>query len=100
MKKKHITSDGLARLITSKHRLTLEESRQIVDQIFEKISDGLRNDVETWVVGFGKFCVQKKPSRMVVNPKTGKMFMGRPKTLPRVRWSSVLLREPGNGHNS
>jgi len=100
MGREHMTSDGLARIVASKNRLTLEESRQIVDLIFESIASGLRGNVETWVPRFGKFCLQHKPARMVVNPKTCRMVMGSPKTLVRLRLSSVIMQEHGDVHRS
>lgn len=88
-----ITSEVLARKLFVKYRLTLLESRQILDLIFRTIADGLKHDMEVRVTGFGRFFVQHKPERMVVHPKLGKMVLGKPKVLPHICWSSVLTRE-------
>jgi DNA-binding protein HU-beta len=90
----NINAEMLANIVSSKHRITKLEARQVVDLIFTSIATGMQNGIQTRIPKFGVFCVQHKPARMVMNPRKGVMVQGVAKVSPRVRWSSVLFREP------
>jgi nucleoid DNA-binding protein len=86
----YISAKQLAGIISSRHRITKKEAREIIALIFSTIAEGFKNEVETWIPLFGKFCCVKKPERMVRNPREGRMMIGKPKIVPRVRWSKKL----------
>lgn len=89
----YLSAKQLSRIVSSKHRLTQRESRQIIDLVFSTIADGFKNGKETWIPMFGRFCAVYKPEgRIVWNAREGRMMVGRAKIVPRVRWSGQLFQ--------
>jgi nucleoid DNA-binding protein len=88
----YISAKQLAGIISSRHRITKKESREIIALIFTTIAEGFKSGTETWVPLFGKFyCVHKPEGRIVWNPREGRMMIGKAKIVPRVRWSGQIL---------
>jgi DNA-binding protein HU-beta len=86
----YTSAKQLAGIISSQHRVTKKEAREIIDLIFSTIAEGIKNGTETWIPGFGKFYSVCKPERLVRNPREGRMVVGKPKIVPHVRWSKKL----------
>ena len=61
----------LARKVASKTLLSLKESFQITEILFESIIEELSKGKEVSIVNFGKFTLYKQKPRPVRNPKTG-----------------------------
>ena len=87
----YLSADNLAGIVSNKHRITKKESREVINLIFSTIADRLRDGTETWIPLFGKFYAVQKPERMVMNPRVGRMMLGAPKVVPRVRWSGKVV---------
>jgi DNA-binding protein HU-beta len=67
-----INKKDLARKLSDKTLLSIKESSQIIEELFEIISDELSVGNEISVVNFGKFLLYKQKPRPVRNPKTMK----------------------------
>ena len=67
-----INKKDLARKLSDKTLLSIKESSQIIEELFEIISDELSGGNEISVVNFGKFLLYKQKPRPVRNPKTMK----------------------------
>jgi len=60
----------LARKLASKTLLSIKESSQIIDSLFESIAQELSEGNEISIVNFGKFTLYKQKPRPVRNPRT------------------------------
>jgi DNA-binding protein HU-beta len=60
----------LAKRIASKTLLTQKESYQVLEATIESIIEGLEEDGEVSIVGFGKYYLYTHAPRPVRNPKT------------------------------
>lgn len=65
-----VNKKDLARKICKKTLLSLKESVQVVDILFDSMIEELSNDKEISIVNFGKFFLYKQKPRPVRNPKT------------------------------
>ncbi len=74
MKRQNINKNQLLKEIKSNLGLPLNICEKILSEIFEIISDGLNNDQEIKINGFGKFKLLNKRSRYGRNPKTGEEY--------------------------
>lgn len=90
MTRNYVSANDLAGFIARKHRISKKESRQVIDLVFASIAHSLREGRETWIPEFGKFHTDQKPERPVMNPRFGRIQIGKPKVIPRIRFSGVL----------
>jgi hypothetical protein len=65
-----INKKDLAKKLSQKTLFSIKESSQIIEQLFEIITNELSNDNEIFIVNFGKFTLYKQKPRPVRNPKT------------------------------
>jgi nucleoid DNA-binding protein len=65
-----VNKKDLARKISEKTLLSLKESSQVIEILFESIAEELSNENEVSIVNFGKFTLYKQKPRPVRNPKT------------------------------
>ena len=65
----------LAKNISDKTLLSQKEALQVIDELIDSIIDGLEEDGEVSLVGFGKFYLYEHASRPVRNPKTQEEMM-------------------------
>ena len=86
----YVSANELARIVSSRHRITKVECRQIVDLIFQSIAIGLRTGTDTRVPLFGVFTSVQRPQRLVWNPRKQTKTVGAARVVPHVRWSSKL----------
>ncbi len=71
MTEKTITRADLADALYQKLGLSRSESADIVDSVFEEMSDGLIDGENVKISGFGSFVLRDKKERIGRNPKTG-----------------------------
>jgi nucleoid DNA-binding protein len=90
MTRNYVSANGLATIIAGKHRMSKKEGRHVVDLIFSSITHALKDGREIWIPTFGKFYADQKPQRPVMNPRTGRVQIGKPKVIPHIRFSGVL----------
>lgn len=72
----------LVEMLASKRNLTFKKSEEIVNLIFDMMSDTLVDGGRIEIRGFGSFVVKEYKAYMGRNPKTGEVIHVRPKKLP------------------
>jgi DNA-binding protein HU-beta len=60
----------LTEVIADKHDLTKKEASEIVDLVFDTITESLKNGDRVDITGFGKFEVKTRAARKGINPQT------------------------------
>ena len=74
-------SDLIAAL-TTKEGLTEKNAAEIINLIFDGLTDTLKKGGRIEIRGFGSFCVREYRAYTGRNPKTGKKVDVKPKKLP------------------
>lgn len=64
----------LTTAIAKRFFLTQVESKEIIKFILSKITEGLKKGKRVYFRGFGSFTKEKRSSRKVRHPKTGKII--------------------------
>ena len=72
----------LVEALASEKNLTYKKSEEIVNIIFDSMSDTLTNGGRIEIRGFGSFIVKDYKAYMGRNPKTGEVINVNPKKLP------------------
>ncbi len=86
-----MTKDGLIEAVLKvQEDLTKKAAGEIVDAVFDTITNTLKKGEEVAVAGFGAFKVAKRAARMGVNPKTGEKIQIAAKTAPKFRAAKAL----------
>ena len=84
----------IVRAVSSKHRLTLQESYELVRRIFELIRQSMIHGMSVQLPSFDVFLTGTKPTGMVMNPKTGRKCVYRDeRRVPRMKFSYKVLSE-------
>lgn len=68
------SSSGIGNYISEKHGITRKQSREIVDDMFDVINEGVMRGERVAIGGFGKIFIRIKPAtkaRKGRNPLTG-----------------------------
>ena len=66
-----MNKNELIDLLAEEHELTKTFARDLVDSVFQKITDSVQNGEEVAIFGFGKFKVVERGARKGRNPQTG-----------------------------
>ena len=66
-----MNKSDLVNVISGKTTMTKARVKQVVDEVFEVISETLAREEQFKVIGFGTFEVTRRPSRYGRNPRTG-----------------------------
>ena len=82
----------LAKKISKKTLLSIKESTQIVETIFDSILEELERDEEVSIVGFGKFYLYQHKPRPVRNPKTQEEMTLKPYKSLKFKCSDKIKR--------
>ena len=61
-------------VIAKQFFLTKVESKKILESILLKITEGLKKDNRVYFRGFGSFTKEKRATKKVRHPKTGKII--------------------------
>ncbi len=88
MAKKTVTRADLSEAVYQNVGLSRTESAELVDKMFELVSEALEKDKMVKLSSFGSFLVRSKSQRIGRNPKTGEEVP----ILPR----KVLVFKPSN----
>lgn len=67
---KNLNKKALADVVAEKAELTKKAATEVVDTIFDTISETLKKGGEVEIYGFGKFEVKKRAARNGINPIT------------------------------
>ena len=66
-----MTKNDLVEQLAQEYELTKAFARDIVDSIFDKVTDAVRKGEEVSIFGFGKFKIAERKARKGRNPQTG-----------------------------
>jgi nucleoid DNA-binding protein len=80
----------LARIVSQKTGISQEKTNLVLIHTFETILEEMFNQNIT-ISNFGVFCIEKRPGRKIVHPKTGEVSYYPSKFRPRF----ILSREKG-----
>lgn len=89
-KQKTITRADLSEMVYSEIGLSRKESAEIVDSIFEEITQELTTGEKVKLSSFGVFSVRQKGRRIGRNPKTGEEVSIAPRRVVLFRASHIL----------
>lgn len=73
-----INKRELAKNISDKTLLSQKEALQVIDELVSSIIEGLEEEGEVSIVGFGKFFLYEHSARPVRNPKTQEEMLLKP----------------------
>ncbi len=66
-----MTKNDLAERVAERVGLGVGQAREVLESVFETVSDELARGGEVSLAGFGKFSVSKRSARTGRNPATG-----------------------------
>jgi len=61
----------LIEIVSKNHGVNRSQAAEIVDTIFDSITQSLKMGKAVWLPGFGRFIVRRRAARMGRNPRTG-----------------------------
>jgi integration host factor subunit alpha len=91
-----LVKDDLIASLCNQAELSKQESKALVEAIFEMIKKTLESGDDVLLSGFGKFSAKKKSPRMGRNPATGGDLILGARTVVNFKCSQVL-RDKING---
>jgi DNA-binding protein HU-beta len=68
--KEIINKKSISEVVAEKNNLTKKEAAEIVDLVFDTITETLKNGGRVDITGFGKFEVKTRAARTGINPQT------------------------------
>lgn len=74
-----------------------EEAREMIDVVFDFISESLEGGENVTIIGFGSFNLVKRAAREARNPKTGEKIQVPEKTVISFTTSGQLKEKINNG---
>lgn len=93
---KFVNKDSLTETLYTQFHLKKKDAAEIVNTIFEEMSQALVSEGTVEITGFGKFIIFDRKSRMGINPVT-KEKMEIPSTkLPKFKPSQTLKNRCNN----
>ena len=90
MSNRTITRADLADALYHELGLSRNESSELVDSVFEEISEALAEGENVKISSFGSFTLREKKKRIGRNPKTGVEVPISPRTVLVFRASHIL----------
>ena len=66
-----MNKNDLVATLVDEYELTKTTAREVVETVFQSITDAALNGEEVAIFGFGKFRVTERPARKGRNPQTG-----------------------------
>ena len=81
---------SISEAIAEKHDLTKKEAGDIVDLVFDTISDTLKDGGRVDITGFGKFEVKTRAARTGINPRTKEKIKIKAAKVPAFKASKTL----------
>lgn len=66
-----ITKKDLAELVASKVECTKKDANEVVNAIFDEITNTIKKGDVADISGFGKFVLKERKARTGINPATG-----------------------------
>ena len=91
-----LTKENLIQTLYDQAGLSKQQSKAMVEDIFEMIKKALESGDDVLISGFGKFFVKKKSPRRGRNPATGGDLTLDARRVVNFKWSPIL-RDKING---
>ncbi len=86
-----MTKEGLVEALLNKFELdSKKQTKEIVETIFETITNTLARGEEVAISGFGTFKVARRAAREGINPRTGEKIQIAASVKPKFRASKAL----------
>jgi len=86
-----MTKEGLVEALLNKFELaSKKQAKEIVETIFETITNTLARGEEVAISGFGTFKVARRAAREGINPRTGERIQIAASVKPKFRASKAL----------
>jgi len=92
-----LTGEQLNRLLAQEEDLSQKKAKQVVDVIFQSMSESLASDHRVDIRGFGTFKVKRYDGYTGRNPKTGAAVVVTSKRLPNFKVGKALRERINNG---
>lgn len=89
--------EDLAKEISETHGISKAMSRRIVDQVFDTISDNLKDGKKTMIVGFGTFEAKERKERKGYNLVKKQVSLIEEARIPSFKPSSILEEKVKKG---
>ena len=93
-----MTGEQLNRILAQKEGISQKKAKEIVDIIFQSMTESLATDDRVDIRGFGTFKVKKYGGYTGRNPKTGEAVRVKPKRLPNFKVGKALKERLNNGY--
>lgn len=77
-----MNKSDLVEAVANSKDLTYKKAQEVVNVIFDGMTDALVNEDRIEIRGFGSFVVRTYEGRLGRNPKTGEVITVKPKKLP------------------
>ncbi len=87
----------LVEALSVRENLTYKKAEQIVNLVFDSMSEALIENDRIEIRGFGSFMVKDYKAYMGRNPKTGEVIEVRPKKLPFFKVGKELRERVNKG---
>ena len=91
MSGKAVTRADLSQAVHEEVGLSRQESARLVDEVFEKMRESLREGEGVKIASFGSFEVRWRRGGVGRNPKTGEEYAIEPRAVVVFRPSAALL---------
>lgn len=92
-----LTGEQLNRMLAQEEALPQKKAKEIVDIIFQSMTESLAMDGRVDIRGFGTFKVKEYDGYVGRNPKTGAAVSVEPKRLPNFKVGKSLKERINNG---
>ena len=90
-----LTKENLIQSLYDQVGLSKQQSRALVDNVFELIKKALESGEDVLISGFGKFIVREKAQRKGKNPATGRDLQLDARRVVTFKSSGVLRKKMG-----
>ncbi len=95
-----LTGEQLHRILAQEEDISQKKAKEIVDIIFDSMSNSLAMDDRVDIRGFGTFKVKQYEGYVGRNPKTGTAVKVAPKRLPNFKVGKALKERINNGFDT
>ena len=86
----NVNKKYISDVVAEKQNITKKEAINLVDAVFETITEELIKGVRVDITGFGKFEVKTRKARQGINPQTGEEIAIAPTKVPGFKASKSL----------
>jgi DNA-binding protein HU-beta len=87
---KYVNKESLVDTLSSTHKLKKKDALEIVNLIFDEMSEALASEGTVEITAFGKFYIFDRKSRMGINPITKEKMKIEATKLPKFKPSQTL----------